>query len=214
MDSKIVKADRKAVKEAVVAAAGKVATAYMDKYYDRVDENVRFLTEAKHECERRHAEKCLRSVDAGDILEDLFSSDNSAYIPECVFSGIDAVLNGVTDTEDSKGPKVPKDLSAAVKDVKWEDLTDEGKRLFVDDLSKSFADNAAEMFAKRLQDYADYYHGYTLSDINDEVLDSIHEDNDLEGTEIDEDHAFVLKHLKPKRKADEAAESTAKRARA
>lgn len=196
MDSKIVKADRKAVTEAVMVAASKVAKSYMKKYYDHLDELVKDLAESEFECERRAVVKSLRGLDGSEILEDLFSNgqDHCAHMQLRFSSIIDAALR-------TERPKDPKGPTVAVKDIKWEDLTDDGKRLLVDDLSKSYAENAAELFGKRFQEQADNYPGDTLSEINETVVEGCNADTHLDGVDIDEDHSFVLKHLKPKRKA-------------
>lgn len=118
------------------------------------------------------------------------------------------------DRKASPDPVAPVDLSAAVKKVTWADLSDNGKGLLIADLAQSYADNAADLFKERFLEHANDNPYETLVDINDGVLDSIVESSDgVPGTTIDKEHAFVLKHLKPKRKASDAApDGEAKRA--
>lgn len=216
MESKILKADRKAVTAAVVKAAGEVAEAFMQQKYELFDDKIKELNDKdsfRFPIERVYAERDLRNrLEDFSPLEDLFNGREHELHGEDRFNaGIEAALKTVSEPVENAAepvdkPADPKALVGAIKAVKWGELTEEGRKRFALDRANKFADNARDFFMEQFGKYTeDGVDDMTLNSVNDSFLDYLDEmDYKVPGNEIEEDCAFVLDHVQ-KRSLDEAA---------
>lgn len=203
MDSKFLKADRKAVTEAVVKAAAEVARAFMEKKYEYFYEAIAELKDPeafRFEVEREHAERHLKEeLEDFCPLHDLFEGGHSIHGDKPFYEGVNAAVEQATE-KTSDEPKGPKALAAAINAVKWNNLTEEGRSLFKLDRANRFADSARKYYVKQFDAYVEQVDGsMTISDIHEEVHSDAATLLSEDGETIHGEHcdcAFVLQHLK------------------